>query len=181
MRTGETTAGGRQVPAERRHALVSLARSLLVAGGIVVGYFVLPMTRLDGDSLLRLLAGLALIAALLAWQIRQITRSAYPRLRAVETLSVTLSLFFAVFATAYHVMSVDDPASFTEPLTRLDAAYFTVTVFATVGFGDIAATTETARAVTTTQMLGDLVLVGLVAHAVVEAVRTGMERQERRT
>lgn len=180
MRTGVTTAGRRQVPADKRHALVAMARSLLVAGGIVVGYFVLPMTRFDGESLLRLVAGLALVAALLAWQIREITRSPYPRLRAVETLAVTLSLFFALFATAYYVMSVADPANFNEPLTRLDAAYFTVTVFATVGFGDIVATTQTARAVATAQMLGDLVLVGLVAHAVVNAVRIGMERKEQR-
>ena len=64
MRTGVTSAGRRQVPADRRHALVSPARSLLVAGGIIVGYFVLPMSRLDGGSLLRLAVGLALIAAL---------------------------------------------------------------------------------------------------------------------
>ena len=36
------------------------------------------------------------------------------------------------------------------------------------------------RAVATAQMLGDLVLVGLVAHAVVNAVKVGLERQERR-
>ena len=180
MRTGVMSAGRRQVPADRRHALVSLARSLLVAGCIIAGYFVLPMSRLDGDSLLRLAVGLALIAALLAWQIREITRSPHPRIRAVETLSVTLSLFFVVFATAYYVMSVADPANFNERLTRLDAAYFTVTIFATVGFGDIVATSETARGVVMVQMLGDLALVGLVAHAVVNAVRVGVERQERR-
>ena len=30
-----------------------------------------------------------------------------------------------------------DPSSFGEPLTRSDALYFTITIFATVGFGDI--------------------------------------------
>ena len=38
--------------------------------------------------------------------------------------------------------------TFTEPLTRTDAQYFTVTIFATVGFGDITAVTQTARVVT---------------------------------
>ena len=98
----------------------------------------------------------------------------------METLSVTLSLFFVVFATAYYVMSVADPGNFNERLTRLDAAYFTVTIFATVGFGDIVATSETARGVVMVQMLSDLALVGLVAHAVVNAVRVGVERRERR-
>ncbi len=32
-----------------------------------------------------------------------------------------------------------DPAAFNETLTRIDSLYFTLTVFATVGFGDIAA------------------------------------------
>ena len=44
-------------------------------------------------------------------------------------------------------------ASFTEPLTRADALYFTVTVFSTVGFGDITAKSETARVVLIVQML----------------------------
>ena len=49
-------------------------------------------------------------------------------------------------------------ASFTEPLTRTDALYFTVTVFSTVGFGDISPKSEAARVVLIVQMLADLVL-----------------------
>ena len=49
-------------------------------------------------------------------------------------------------------------ASFTEPLTRTDALYFTVTVFSTVGFGDIAAKSEAARIVLIVQMPADLAL-----------------------
>ena len=41
--------------------------------------------------------------------------------------------------------------NFSEPLTRTDALYFTVTVFSTVGFGDITAKTEAARLVVTGQ------------------------------
>jgi hypothetical protein len=40
-------------------------------------------------------------------------------------------------------------------LTRTDALYFTVTVFSTVGFGDITAKTETARLVVTGQSCPD--------------------------
>jgi hypothetical protein len=54
--------------------------------------------------------------------------------------------------------------------------YFTVTVFATVGFGDITAVSQSARAVAMTQMLGDLVLVGLIARAIVDAVNRGRNR-----
>jgi voltage-gated potassium channel len=37
-------------------------------------------------------------------------------------------------------------------MTHTDALYFTVTVFATVGFGDITARTDTARLLVTVQI-----------------------------
>ena len=43
-------------------------------------------------------------------------------------------------------MAQADPANFsTHTLTRTDALYFTITIFATVGFGDISATSQSAR------------------------------------
>jgi hypothetical protein len=75
-------------------------------------------------------------------------------------------------------MDTAAPQSFSEPLGRLDSLYFTVTVFATVGFGDIVPVTSPARAITTVQMVGDLVLVGLVAQVIVGAVRRGMQRRD---
>ena len=62
------------------------------------------------------------------------------------------------------------PGSFTAPLSRTDALYFTVTVFSTVGFGDITAKAETARLVVTGQMIADLVILGLAIKAIVGAV-----------
>jgi hypothetical protein len=73
-------------------------------------------------------------------------------------------------------MSETASSTFSEPLTRLDAMYFTVTVFATVGFGDITAVSAGARAIATVQMVGDLVLVGLIARAIVDAVNQGRSR-----
>ncbi|MHB1594307.1 MAG: potassium channel family protein [Streptosporangiaceae bacterium] len=58
---------------------------------------------------------------------------------------------------------------------RSDSLYFTVTVFATVGFGDIVPKTETARLVVTGQMLTDLVIIGLVVEAIFGAVRKRRE------
>ena len=173
-----TTVGPRLAPSDRRPALLALARSLLVAMGIVVGYFVLPMTHLQGDAVATLGAGLTGVVALLAWEIRGITRSAHPRLRGVEALAVTLALFFACFATTYYLMSDTHAAGFTEPLSRLDSAYFTVTVFSTVGFGDIAAVSQTARAVVTLQMLADLALIGFVARILVNIVRAAVDAKD---
>jgi hypothetical protein len=155
--------------------LVSLLRSVFVGVAIFLGYFVLPMST-DSGPLLRLVVGLVVVGALLGWQIRGILRSAYPGARAVGSLVVSIPLFLVLFATTYLMMGEAEPGTFSEPLTRLDALYFTVTVFATVGFGDITAVSQAARAVAMMQMIGDLVLVGLIARAIVDAVNRGRDR-----
>ncbi len=56
-------------------------------------------------------------------------------------------------------------------LARTDALYFSVTVFTTVGFGDIAADSEVGRMVLTSQMLLNLRLIGVVGRLVLHEVR----------
>ncbi len=68
-------------------------------------------------------------------------------------------------------MAHNVPDSFTDPLTRTDSLYFTVTVFATVGFGDIAPVTQAARVLVTVQMVGNLLLLGIALRVVVLAVQ----------
>ncbi len=164
-------------PGERRAVLMSLLRSLLVATAVCAAYFVLPLpTRLSAWPVLRLAGGLVVVALLLTWQIREILRAPYPGARAVGGLVVSIPLFLVLFASTYLLLAEGDPGMFSEPLTRLDAMYFTVTVFATVGFGDITAVSQSARAVVMTQMVGDLILVGLIARAIVDAVNRGRDR-----
>jgi ion channel len=55
--------------------------------------------------------------------------------------------------------------------------YFSVTVFTTVGFGDIAAKSETARVALIVQMLADLALLGAGARVLLGAVRRGQQRR----
>lgn len=87
-------------------------------------------------------------------------------------------LFLLLFAATYFLIARELPSSFSEPLNRTDALYFTVTVFATVGFGDIVATTETARVLVIVQMMADLVLVGLIAKVLFGAVQMGLKRKQ---
>ncbi|MEI8412256.1 MULTISPECIES: potassium channel family protein [unclassified Kribbella] len=162
----------------RRLATMSLVRSLVVSVVIVAGYFLLPM-RLDGSlAVVALVGGLVVVGLVLGWQILDISRSPYPRIRAIGALATSVPLFLAVFATAYFLMSRAQPATFSEPLSRLDAAYFTVTVFATVGFGDIVAVSGAARAIATVQMVGDLIIVGLVARTLFGAVQHNLSHRQ---
>jgi len=96
--------------------------------------------------------------------------------RAFETLGLIVPFFLLLFASTYFLMERDAAASFTQPLTRTDALYFSVTVFTTVGFGDITAKSETARVVLIVQMLADLALLGAGARVLLGAVRRGRQR-----
>ena len=80
-------------------------------------------------------------------------------------------LHLLLFASAYIMMEHVARASFGEPLTHTDALYFTVTVFTTVGFGDITAHTEAARLLVTFQMITDVIVIGLGIQAIIEAAR----------
>jgi hypothetical protein len=66
---------------------------------------------------------------------------------------------------------------FSQPLTRTGALYFSVTVFSTVGFGDITAKTDPARVIVTVQMFFDLILLGFGARAFLSAVQLGRQRR----
>ena len=167
------------LPAAKRRRLIfwAVLRSVLVAVVLVVLYYVLPLDRRWGsDTAIRLLIGILVFAGVMVWEVRAIAGSRYPGLRAAETLGLILPLYLVLFASTYFVMERASAASFTEPLTRTDALYFTVTVFSTVGFGDITAKSETARVVLIVQMLADLALLGAGIRVLLGAVQRGRGR-----
>jgi hypothetical protein len=164
-------------PNQRRNLAVRLVlRSLVVAILLFVGYYTLPMDRPERSGLVVLLVGFAVLALVLSWQVRAIMGSPYPRLRAFETLTIGIPLLLIVFASAYYLIQNADANSFTQPLSKTDSLYFTITVFATVGFGDITAKTEVARILVSIQMLFDLAVFGLVAKLIFGAVEVALKK-----
>ncbi|MET8408438.1 ion channel [Streptomyces sp. NPDC005195] len=155
-----------------------VARAFLIAAGLVTAYYLLPLDGYSarGTSVL-LLSGLLAVVLVFVWELRTIIRSPHPRLKAVEALAATLVLFLVLFASAYYLLDRSAPGSFTEPLSRTDALYFTLTTFSTVGFGDIAARSETGRVMTMLQMAGGLVLVGFAARVLASAVQAGLRHR----
>ncbi len=160
----------------RRWALFRSAATIAASWVVILGaYYVLPVGHESGlRVVMRTGAVVALFGVVFVWQIRRIAVAELPELRAVEALGVVIVLFLALFAGAYLGMSHKAVANFSQPLNQTRALYFTVTVFSTVGFGDITPRTDPARLVVSAQMLLDLVIIGAVVRLLLTAARNRM-------
>jgi hypothetical protein len=144
------------------------------AAALGVLYYLLPLDHSSAPvAVTLLLIGLAGYIALIAFHVRLIIRSQFPALRAMEALGTNIPLFLLLFASTYVVLATLSAANFGGHLSHTDGLYFTVTVFSTVGFGDITAKTETARLVVTGQMVADLIVFALAIKVIAGAVRRG--------
>jgi hypothetical protein len=95
--------------------------------------------------------------------------------QAVQALGLLIPFFLVLFASFYLSLATFATRNFSQPLDHTDSLYFTVTVFATVGFGDIVPLTTLARLITSVQMLLDLVVLGGVVRIVIFAARRRIE------
>jgi len=166
------------VPGAVRAPWRTITRAMLRAGAstaaLVAIYYVLPLNRVDGWVAVAILVlGLVALVGLVIFQVRSIIASPFPALRGIQALATSVPLFLLLFAATYVVLATMSAGNFSQPLTHTDALYFTVTVFATVGFGDITATTQVARLVVTGQMIADLIIIGIAAKVIVGAVQRG--------
>jgi CBS domain containing-hemolysin-like protein len=163
--------------AGRRLLVLAVVRPVATTAALVAGYYLLPVDRgLNGWTLVVLVGGIAAVVALIVWEIRRILRSPYPTLQGVQALALIVPLYLLVYANVYYVVAHNVPATFSAPLTRTDALYFAVTVFATVGFGDIVPLTQAARVLVTVQMVGNLLLLGIALRVILTAVQHSRAR-----
>ena len=170
----------RRVPSRREVWTLGLRAGAQVVVSVVVLaalYLLVPAKAGDSGADLPWLAlALSLFAVVVAIQVPAIVNSRHPIVRAAVAIGVLLPLYLLVFARVYLSASLSDSGNFTEPLNHATALYFTVTVFATVGFGDIVAKTDGIRLLVSGQMLLNLIIVGAVIRLLVFAARRGIER-----
>ena len=170
-------------PADRsvmaRAIAATVARSSVAMTTLLFAYFMLPMNG-DRSSLTK--GAVALVATtvflvVFVRQVRRITQARYPVLRAVEALVTVATLFVVVVASVHVALATQNPSAYSEALTRMDGLYFTVTVLATVGFGDITPVSETARIVTTVQMVLGVALLGAGVRLLLAVARGERDRR----
>jgi ion channel len=157
----------------QRGIILGLLRTVGVSAVLIALYYLAPLDQLMGTSLLvAMIIGLLALAAMTAYQVSAILRAAHPRVRAIEALATTVPLYLLLFAATYFLMSHTTTSNFNvHALTRTDSIYFTVTVFATVGFGDITPASQVARLVVVAQMILNLIVLGLGVRLIVGAVQ----------
>ncbi|PXW32463.1 potassium channel family protein [Nocardia sp. 348MFTsu5.1] len=159
------------------HLLVwALLRSVVIVVLYLVAYFLVPWDQFSDWWSLAIVIGFLVIAmATAVWQVGQILKSPAPAVHAIEALAIIGPIYLLAFSLCYFMMSENNPDQFTEPLSLMGSLYFTLSVFATVGFGDITAAVDVSRAVVSFQMVLNLIVVGVGIKVILAAVKWGRD------
>ena len=153
----------------------SMRRRILADAGLLVLatciYAFVPWNRAEpGRNAIvatTFVCGLVGSAALVGWQLRAY-RTTVAKTGSARLRGLLLAVYFAMlfFATAYYLMATAHPEQIAELKTRTDALYFTLSILSTVGFGDVHAAGQAARAMVSLQIAFDLLVIGLAVTAV---------------
>jgi voltage-gated potassium channel len=165
---------------ERRALLVAILRGLFsvaVVGGI---YFGLPWNgnAFNAAAVVRLVIGGLLFVWVIRGQVLRIARSRLPELVAGESVVLAAAIFLCLYASCYVSLSRVSPDSFNEHLDHTGALYFAITTFGTVGYGDIAARSEGARLLVSSQILLDLTFFAVGIRLFFRASRRALESHD---
>lgn len=161
------------------YVAIAIGRTIFSAVVILMLYEWIPI-RATASGLA--LAGLMTVA-LVIWlvvvirQMAKIRRAVHPVLRIGEALVSTIIVIVVVFAIVYLALDGGNTESFSQPLDKTAALYFSMTVTATVGFGDITAITPLARNIVTFQMFVNLVFLGVALRSVTMTAQSARDRQ----
>jgi voltage-gated potassium channel len=152
-------------------------RSILAFAAVLVVYYAAPVGEFPSVpglvlSVVGLLAGMGLLAWLAVRQVARISRRA-PGDESVRLEGLVLLLFVAepLFALGFYALERADPGEFAELSTKTDALYFATSTVATVGFGDVHAIGQLARALVTVQLAFNLVFIAALGSVLSHQIR----------
>ncbi|HEY2641958.1 MAG TPA: potassium channel family protein [Streptosporangiaceae bacterium] len=144
--------------------------SLLLIAALTTGYFYLPVPAAINKNTWEVVfwCGIAVLAALILLAIRRLLRAG----EAARVRGLILLLCLTVLFFSYADRTVAElPGQFVGLHNKIDALYFNVSTVATVGFGDVHAAGQLARAAVTIQIVFNLVFLGTAVALVSSMVR----------
>ncbi len=154
----------------RRRQVLAVATGALFGTAVVLAlYYVVPI---PGSIVVASVVSAVVFLGVVGFELRAVLRDQQPVARAAIAMARVVPLFIVLFAWTYWAMSMSDQGTFSEPLTKSGALYFTITVLSTVGFGDITPATDPARLAVSVQMICDLVVIGIIVKLIVGVAKS---------
>jgi voltage-gated potassium channel len=162
-------------PSGRSGDVVGTARWVRLALGLgllAAIYVLVPVhAQATGTVLFRAFGALSLLVALAVGMVRQLRLASFDGDRHIDGLVMAIATATLTFALAFYVLDVRDPQEIAGLETRLDAVYFTASTMLTIGYGDVHATGQGARALVLLQMIFNVVFVAAAAGLLTSRVR----------
>ncbi|MGH8824428.1 MAG: potassium channel family protein [Jiangellaceae bacterium] len=143
---------------------------------LVAAYFLMPLEGSFAFRLFSYAVGLTFVVLVIGRQMRRHLASRDADIR-VDSLALAIVLAVLLFALTYYAVSTAQSGEFSDLTTRVDALYYSLTVATTTGFGDVSAQSQLARALVSTQLVFNMLI---VATAVPLLTRTVKERRAAR-
>ena len=157
-------------------------RPILTLAGLLVVYYAFPISfdRNPGLVIINVLltvSGLIYVGWAMVAELGHVRRGETGR--SAPALAMLLVLLVMAFSLTFYLVEVASPGQFVDLHTRTDALYFTLTTMATVGYGDIHAEGQLARALVGAVIAFDVVVVASLVRARTRT-NVGEENAERR-
>ena len=157
-----------------------IGRAVLILAAATALYSLVPATFAPQHGIIVALVfvlGIAGAMVLIVWQVRTYRRAAVTGTAQLVGLLTAVYASVLFFALTYLVLGAGDPNQIADLQTHVDALYFSLSIVSTVGFGDVHATGQAARAIVSLQIGFDLLFISLALAAVKSAGMPGRARQ----
>ncbi|GIH06592.1 hypothetical protein Rhe02_46590 [Rhizocola hellebori] len=148
-----------------------LFRLILGTVALVALYFALPV-NIDDSLAVRVVLSVICLVAVTWLIVREVRIQVNTEGSQLWGLGLALVGAVIAFSMTDYVIAFAAPGEFVDLNTRLDALYFALTTLATVGYGDVHAQGQIARAVVCIQLVFNLVVLTTAASVLVGQLRT---------
>lgn len=144
------------------------SRPFWVFGGLLLAYYTFPLRWTDsaiavGTNLLVTMGALTLVATLMVRELDSVRRGLPGR--SVRVLAMLLILLVMSASLTFFLLDQARPDEVAGLDTRTDALYFTLSTMTTVGYGDVHAEGQIARALVCVMIVFNVVVVASLVRA----------------